>query len=510
MGVYAGQKNYGDIYQMPTSAIDDIANRIYREHQLREQRQQQEVKALDGMFGQNMSKMRDIDIPTFTQKVGDWKQSAINLLKRPPKNQQEYIKQQLEVQRKLAEAQTHGARSAREKEDEENAVKGIAKDPYGFKETANPFIAARRATPIEYFKQTIIGADGKPMEIDMTDINGNIIDDGRGTDFTKVWGKAQGNSIARGTPIDEVSPDKLTTTTTTFKGFNPPSQMLTTLSDAITGERATNHFIKQHPYTDQQAEQILSNYEKLKNSPEFKSVYPNEPEFPATMFLSPLGRAKALSVMERALANPPLVVKGTPKQNVGAVIDYKDKKSMANWRTKFEAANGEWNRRRPLKFADSLALIEARNNVGVNTDDYDAGYITDDYFKKYGKQIDMTKSGWVVNGIMKGEEPAGFVPVSSIHPSDINLINGFDKEKKQLAVNPIEVNGVKGYIVKKDGDWVGDNGLIPRERVRARNIETRMNTKFKKNEQNTQKGFNTPKGKTETKSTGKWEKYKVN
>lgn len=201
---------------------------------------------------------------------------------------------------------------------------------------------------------------------------------------------------------------------------------------------------------------------------------------------------------------------GKTRDRVQANYTNRQAGKMDDWRTKFEAANGEWDRRRPLKFADSLALIQARNDAGGNTEDYDAGYITDDYFKKYGKTLELKDAGWVVNGVMKGEEPAGFVPVSSIHPSDINLINGFDKEKKQLAVNPIEVNGVKGYIVKKDGDWVGDNGLIPRDRVRARNIETRMNTKFKKNEQNTKKGFNTPKGKTETKSTGKWDKYKVN
>jgi len=474
MGVYAGQTPYGDIITLPTSTIDTIAARLYREQQIREQRQQQELKALDGMVGQNTSKMKDIDIPTFTNKVQTWKQSAINLLKKPPKNQQEYIQQQLDVQRKLADAQAHASRSIKEKEDEEAEIKEIRKNPYGYKENAREFIAARRVTPLENFQQTIIGEDGKPVEVDMSDLYGNIADDGRGTDFNPAWSKAQGKFEVRGTPVDEISPDKLTTTTTTFKGINPPSQMIQNLANAVTGERASNHFIRQHSYTDQEAEQILSNYEKLKNSPEFKNAYPNEPEIPASMFLSPLGRSKALSVMKRHLENPPVTVKGSPKQNIGAVMDRRVEEGLV----KQKAANAEYDRRADANLKRSLIKIAA-NKQGQEIANGTSGNSFDEFGGVAPIYIEIPNEGGF--GSVTGKIDKGIV-----FDKDGNLFSGeFEVGKKDIPVN-VSTSLAAGKIpipakvplVVKDGIIIGiktPNGIVDREKG-ILNLQKKANT----------------------------------
>lgn len=431
---YAGGRPYGDIYSVSTKAVDNIANRLIREQQMREQMQQQELKALDGVFGQNTSKMRDIDIPTFTNKVQAWKQSAINLLKRPPKNQQEYIQQQLDVQRKLGDAQSHLGRSVKEKEDEESELKQVRKDPYSYKENAREFIAARRVTPLEQFQQTTIGEDGKPVVIDMSDLYGNIADDGRGTDFNPAWSKAQGKFEVRGTPVDEISPDKLTTTTTTYKGINSPSQMISSLANAVTGERATNHFIRQHSYTDQEAEQILSSYEKLKNSPEFKNAYPNEPEMPATMFLSPLGKAKALSVMQRHLENPPVTVKGSPKQNIGAVMD----RRMNEWAGKKELSFDYWLKQNGITSAQK----DRRMSLTKNNQTYEI----DDVPKLLSNYVVVEEKTWA------GE------PENRIYLDNVPVSYKSDLLGKNTAL--ITADNKQYVKVNPDGSYQSKTGII--------------------------------------------------
>ena len=52
MAQYAGQRNYGDIYQIPTTerAVNAIADKIYKEKQLAELQRRQDSKLLDDEY----------------------------------------------------------------------------------------------------------------------------------------------------------------------------------------------------------------------------------------------------------------------------------------------------------------------------------------------------------------------------------------------------------------------------------------------------------------------------
>lgn len=501
---FQNRSAYGEIFTIPTQYIDNIANKLYAEQKQRQAQQQQDIKGMDDMFARNVSGVRDEDIPEIAQSYNEWKTAKIKLAKNP--NNKNRIQDELEAQRKMVKTSQQIGNSKQMLKTLQDNGKRVAAKPDDHFDDAPSLISMTNGVPTSQFSTLLrpdpngeldpISGKVKMVGFDPADYN-SYVDRGNVKNWQPIMKSAVG-SLKDVTPISEDYKDDkglvLGQKVTPIKATASPTSYMANMSQYVySGVGRMKHFTNsfKESYTDDNATKIATEYyEQAKNNPLWKQAWgENGIAIPPEALANPNTRVLALNSMEYALNNPPQL--GTPRNvpNVPNLLDKKNKDAMANWRTKFEAANGEWDRRRPLKFADSLALIQARNDAGGNTEDYDAGYITDDYFKKYGKQIDLKDAGWVVNGIMKGEKPAGFVPVSSIHPSDINLINGFDKEKKQLAVNPIEVNGVKGYIVKKDGDWVGDNGLIPRDRVRARNIETRMNTKFKKNEQNNKKGF---------------------
>ena len=99
---------YGDIYKVPTTAVDNMAKRLYEEQKQKEADQQKEIAGLEDAFSKNVGKIRYADIPEYTQKYNKWKQSKINLLKGKFKNPEDFIAAQLETQRNQADWLQHG------------------------------------------------------------------------------------------------------------------------------------------------------------------------------------------------------------------------------------------------------------------------------------------------------------------------------------------------------------------------------------------------------------------
>ena len=122
---------YGDIYKVPTTAVDNMANRLYAEQKQRELTQQNEAKLLDTEFSKNVSKLRDADIPEYTKKYQDYKNAKINLLKGKFKTNDDFIKAQLDAQRAMADWGSLGAKSIQEKETEEQYAKAVMNDKAG-------------------------------------------------------------------------------------------------------------------------------------------------------------------------------------------------------------------------------------------------------------------------------------------------------------------------------------------------------------------------------------------
>ncbi len=73
---------YGDVFSIPTSTIDGIANRLYQEQKIREQQKLQQDKALDDEFAKNVAGVKSIDIPEISSAYNDFKQAHINLQKK--------------------------------------------------------------------------------------------------------------------------------------------------------------------------------------------------------------------------------------------------------------------------------------------------------------------------------------------------------------------------------------------------------------------------------------------
>lgn len=309
---------YGDVYFVQTPKLDQTAMMLYKEQQQKDAQNVAAGKQLDDDFAKNVSGMRDADIPELVNKYNTYKTQWKQLNK---KGHVITPDEQLGLLRSKADMLSHVAKSKQEKDNEELAAKDVIKNPNNFEEGAHGFLSERRKLPVTKMQVDIPNPKGKSFKMDFSDIYGNILYKGNNTDFTPITKKAEGALQPRGKTIPVTSTDGLTTTTTTFKAPNSTSEYLQTLHDGVKGSRGERDYLMQHQYDDNKAQQIIDNYSKLRQTPEFQNAYPNEPEIPATMMATPLGRSMALAAMEHTINHPPVAIVGKPVQNVGAVMD---------------------------------------------------------------------------------------------------------------------------------------------------------------------------------------------
>ena len=315
----------GEAFLVKTPYLDKIADRLYKEQQQQQLTQQNEAKLLDTEFSKNVSKLRDADIPEYTKKYQDYKNAKINLLKGKFKTNDDFIKAQLDAQGKMADWASFGTGSIRDKEEEEVYAKAVINDKTGkYDANATKILIERRKTPRSKFKQDItIPGTNTVVPIDLNDIDGLVKYKGQNTDFTKTFKDAQGIRQVYGGEVTTPSKDGLTTTKTVYKAFNPPSKQFDVLVNSRKGANWEKDFLINHDYTDAEANEIVTGYERLKQTPEFQAAYKDIPDIPQTAFASNLGRAMALSVMKNAQLNPPIAETKKPQQDIGAVMDRK-------------------------------------------------------------------------------------------------------------------------------------------------------------------------------------------
>ena len=71
----------GEAFLVKTPYLDKVGETLYKEEQQRQLQRQKEAAALDSEYSKNLTKLRDADIPDYTKKYDEWKNSKINLLK---------------------------------------------------------------------------------------------------------------------------------------------------------------------------------------------------------------------------------------------------------------------------------------------------------------------------------------------------------------------------------------------------------------------------------------------
>ena len=430
----------GEAFIVRTPYLDKVANDLRKEELQRQAQYNANSKALDDDFLKNVAGIRDADVPQLVSKYGDYKNLWKQLNKKGSSISPE---QQLELLRKKADILTHISKSKQEKENEELAVKDLTKNPNNFEGNAHQFLIERRKLPVTQMQVDVPNPMGKSFKMDMSDIYGNILYRGNNTDFTPVLKKAEGQLQPRGKTIEVKSPDGLTTTLTTFKAPNSTSEYLELLHNGVKGSRGERDFLMKHQYDDNEAQQIIDNYTKLRQTPEFQNAYPNEPEIPASMMLTPLGRSMALASMEHSITHPPVAIIGKPFNNTGAVMDKRREEGMADWKIKNQITNQQKKERIQLNNSGRVYTIEnvplsVRNNSYTEPSVYGDYQVSDATKLSEGQMEDIFGK----KGGKFGERP--YKPIET---------NG----KKLIKVLPegLEVRDADGNpVIIKDNDII--------------------------------------------------------
>lgn len=290
MGVHSGRAAYGDIYSIPTSAIDNIAARIYREQQQRQLEKRQQDKALDDEFGKNVLGIKSVDVPEVTKAYNDFKQAHIALQK---KGARATPQDQMDVMIKKANAFTEIAASKEDKDYWAMRSKD-GKNNKRYNPNYQTIISEGLNTPTKK-RNRDLDDDRLLAKYAMPDI---------GKEILNATGKAQDFDVFVGADDKDPLKDKYET----VKKINPPNTFYNTLYTGL-GTRADNEnftrFVLDNT-TDEEKNKLRTQFEVRVQDPRFKALYGEVQPFPASAANTELGQAVALKTME-AFVNLPIV-----------------------------------------------------------------------------------------------------------------------------------------------------------------------------------------------------------
>lgn len=458
MGVYAGQTPYGDIYRMPTSAIDTIAARIYQEQKMREQQKLQQDKALDDEFARNVAGVKSADIPEITKAYSDFKQAHINLQRKgqkvTPQDQMDLMMKKAAAFQAINASKEDKARLAQYTAEVKSDKKGV------FDPNAHNMISSMLNTPTSQRK---LDEDGNiKYKYAMPNLDKEIMyatkrDDG--ADFELTVGVD---------PNDPLKDKK-----EVYKRVNPPNVFYDRLFTQL-GTRSDNRNFTRavmDNITDEELEKLRIRYETKTKDPKFIALYGEVKPFPESAGNTELGQAVAIKTMQ--------AVDAIPLEKVGekSVLNA-DRNKLRGVSDKIDTegrANKEWDRRNKITYGQSLAKIRLNNQnkkEGLPTED--TGYVSDEVAAENGEIVNVATWG-------SPEDKRTVVYVDKVDPERLDMIIGRDLSKKQLGVSPVDINGRKGYFVDpSSGDWEGAKGQkISREAAKDRYIKNVSPTKFK-------------------------------
>lgn len=444
---YAGRHPYGEIFEVSTKPVDDIAKRLYAEKQQRELQQRQESKMLDDEFGKNLAKVKSVDIPEITEAYNNYKQANIALMKKGNKSTpedhmavmiskakvNEKINGSVEDKEYLKLRATEGKTSKRYKLGYNTLIQQELNKPTSQRDREKDdelFMNQYSFPDLEKVSANMLG--GKPVEIKLP------------------TGKPSTNG--------DLYNDK-----NVYQKFNTPNQMYDNafLDVSRRPDREAYERIVLDSLSDQEKESLKTRYFAKINSPEFKAIYGDVQPFPESAGQTELGQAVALSVMSAVDKLPIQPLRTESKQNIGLVMDKKRKEGMEDWLKKNK-----------ITFGQSMAKIAANKAAGKEPEDL--GYLSDNVNDEVGVTESVTTNGKT--------ESKRVVYVDKVDPDRLDIITGRDLSKKKFGVKPIAFKGGKlGYYVDEGtGDWIGQDGqIISREAVKDRYIQSKAGTKFK-------------------------------
>lgn len=311
---------YGDVYTIPTSTVDGIANRLYQEQRVREQQKLQQDKALDDEFAKNIAGVKSIDIPDITKAYNDFKQAHIALQK---KGQKATPQDQMDVMVKKANAFSEIAASKEDKEYWATRAKD-GKNNKRYNPNYQTVISEGLNTPTKNRKRDL-DDDRLLYQYAMPNIDKWVLN---------AVGKGQEVPIEVGTDPN----DPLKNKKEIYKTINPPNVFYNNFFNGI-GASSDNEgftrFMLDKAYTDEEKEKLKIAYAIKTQDPKFKKLYGEVEPFPASAANTELGQAVALKTME-AFVNLPIdkPIRTQSVNDTEAVMDKRRKEGMEDWKIK--------------------------------------------------------------------------------------------------------------------------------------------------------------------------------
>ena len=448
---------FGNIYTIPTTPIDNIANRLYKEQQIREQQKLQQDKALDDEFAKNVAGVKSADIPDITSAYNDFKQAHIALQK---KGNKATPQDQMDVMIKKANALQAINASKEDKERIKNRIMEVRADKKGlYNPDAHTVLSTLLNTPTSKRKPEQ-DDDLLKYKYAMPNIDKEI---------ANAAGKGEEIEL----PVGVDPSDPLKNKFEVYKRINPPNTFYNNLFTGLAARSDNKNFTRSvmDTLTDDEKDKLRTAYEAKIADPNFKKVYGEVQPFPASAANTELGQAVALKTMEAVVNTPIVKVREKSVPNTKAAIDYKNEEGFKYW-----------DKKRKLTFADSMAKIAANKAAGQVPEDL--GYVSDNVSYEVGEDVPVRdkNTGQVTT--------KRFVDITKVDPERLNIIIGRDPSKKMIGAKPTELvtkdaNGnpktlVGYYVDPNTGDWEGADGQkASREAAKDRYIRSMAGTKFK-------------------------------
>lgn len=450
---------YGDIYTIPTTTVDNIANRFVLEQKQRQVQQASESKALDDMFGKNISGMRDEDIPEYTQAYQDYKQAKIGLLNNNKLSGNARIQAELDAQGKLAKTFQILNNSKETQKGLLDIKKRVDNKPDDHVDDAFAMIGAANGVPSSQL-HTLTRPDPngeidpstgkvKIVPYDATDYN-NYLDRGNVKDWEQVAKTSLGD-YKDIDPIKEDYKDKsglvLGQTVTPIKSTISPTAYMANMSKYIySGVGRMKHYTNtfKQIYTDDKAQQIASEYyDNAKNNPLWKQAWgENGLAIPPEALLNPNTRYLALNAMENAINYPPKLGKPSNVPNPVNVAASKRAANMEDWSIKNSITSRQKDNRTPQGTNTPTTTGNAFDEIGG---------VRDLEMKKGGVLKGRISQGIVYDekgGMYNGEVP---IPREYL-PANVTTALESGKIKIPREVRAVVKDGVVQSIITPNGE----------------------------------------------------------
>lgn len=418
----------GNAFIIRTPKTDRLEQQIVQDQKQKDLAEQRQSQLLDSEFSKNAAAIRDIDVKPAIELYGKYKQIGKELYKNgnkmPPEKR---IAMQLEKQRAASDYYTLTAKSKELKDVEDLGQKNYFKDPNKMEETTPDYLLQSRNTPV-------LSHPGVADIMNNTEL--------KTKDFSKIVSGAMGGN--NGKPIKVANDIKdngnLTSTQTDYLALNSPSQFSQKVQEGVFTNRDKNKFVLQHSYDDLAAQDLLTKYNELRQTPAFKKAYPNEPEISPDDLNDPFKKAVTLLSLDHILRHPPIAMEGKPFNNTKDVIDYNE----ANRNKATRARNAEWDRRNIITNRQKNERLDKLMN------DETVEYPLDVLIDNYGQNKDI-----------KSAEGFDFGTISRIKESDIpvgqlDLYNKPDKYGRRQVDPLIDPETKERYynsVKNPDGHW---------------------------------------------------------